>query len=230
MHTRMAPYELYLWLVLIVLQLSVGMASRRYMKVYLLSEAILGSVLLSIARLLSWQAYFRAFCVSIFAHEALLLFVVLAMIDAIRRYGLPTRRSTIPIQIAAGIAFAVAIGSSSSALALVYSPIWRLVICWDRAFQFAICLMIGFLPVYAVYVSASLPTPLILKIIGLGLYSATNAGALNKFIFCRTVTHMADFVYVGSLLIWFIAGRADREENPASTPVFELEDFPQCEG
>lgn len=228
MHTRMAPYEIYLWLAIIVLQFGVGMAGRSFMRTFLLSQTVLGATLLTIARATPWQVYLKAYCISTFLHEGLILFLTLAIIGSVRRCGLPDRQSIIPVQVAAGIAFALGIRSASSALVHLQSPSWRLLFSWDQAFQFAICLMIGFLPVYAIYLSASLSCSTILKIIGFGAYSAANAGALDKFVFCKTFSHIGDFVYLGTLLIWFIAARTDRTMYPVATAL-ELEDF-ECEG
>lgn len=222
-HTRIDPFTLHLWVSTIALQFGVGISSRGFLRVYLIAEAIIGSAALGIARLASWQSYILAYRGHTFLSEAITLFAILSLMNLVRRGGLPTRRSAYPIQIIIVASFAFGIHAAYPALALLKSPTWRLLLSWDQAFQVALCVMIGLVPIYTVYLSATLPKSLILKIIGFGAYSAANAGALDHFITHKTFCHMADFVYVGTLLIWFVAGREDHK-NDLADPALELED------
>lgn len=228
MHTRMDPFDFHLWLAILSLQFAVGLASRGFMRAYLIAYAIIGSAALGVARLASWQEYIVAYRAYTILGEAVSLFAILAIVNLVRLHGLPGRRFLLPIQIMIGISFSFGIRSASSALTLLKSPTWRLLLSWDQAFQVALCVLIGLIPIYVVYVSASLPNSLILKTISFGAYSAASAGALDHFIIFRTASHLADFVYIGSLLVWFIAARADRTTYPALTAL-ELGDS-QCEG
>lgn len=230
MHTKISTAHYLFWIALICFQWALGFYLRDSgflaLRVFLLAEAALGTILLTLAKtLLAWP-YFYAWIVASVMHEAISAFLLMAMVNAIRVRALPTRTSLLPIQIALLFSFAVAIYTSSIALhSLAHLAPWRLILSWDHAFWYAMCCMLVFAPFYAVAIGATIPRHLAITLAGFGLYATSNTGALAIMIAKRTgggFEYLSDFVYCISLVSWFIAAHLKATTSAPNEPATVL--------
>lgn len=230
MHTRISTAEVCLWLVIILCQASISafMRRRSFLRVYLISEAALGAVLLSIAKGLGAWTYFYSWVAGCFVHEGLAAALLFSLIMAVRRRGLPGRTSALPVLLGAFACLTFGLYTAQSALVLYHNPTWRLLFSWEHAWWTAICCLSGLVPLYAWAISATIPRNIGLTLLGFGAHAIAQAGFLDlKIIQQRGFAHASDVVYLFTLAIWVYASRSQSRETEI-LPQVPSSETPTC--
>lgn len=234
MHARLTLSGAALWLLIIGIQAMLAMSKGRglgFLKAFLATQSIIGCVLFVIARFAGSWTYFYFWCAGTVVHHALCAFLVTQIYTVVRRRGLPSRQSLIPLYIMGALSLMAGLHFAGAAAKILTSPLVRLVLPLDHALAFSILCMICLLPAYCIAISSSIPSRLYLVIGGFALYEATYTGKLAIWITSLRFTnqHTADFAYLFSLFLWLFALRSkspqvaaeSRDEYLITTPSAE---------
>lgn len=215
MHTRISSEEFGVWIALIAARWItgwiVGGGELQTLRIFLFCGAMVETGLAILAKTIEAWSYFHSWLGAALLHEVFSGFLVLALINRVRARSLPGRGSIIPVEIAFGTSLAFGIYTSSSALrSMAAMPAWRTIICWDHAFWWAICCLVGFVPFYAFCIGATIPRNIALSLAGFGVYAAANAGLLATIIARHrlgSIAHLPDFAICLTFLSWIYASR-----------------------
>lgn len=213
MHARLTLLDAVLWLLIIGIQAMLAMSKGRglgFLKAFLAAESITSSVLFVIIRCAGPWTYFYSWCADAIVHHALCAFLVSQIYTIIRQRGIPSRQSLIPVYIMGALSLMAGLHFAGLAAKILTSPLVRLVLPLDHALSFSLLCMICFLPAYCIVIASSIPSRLYLVIGGFAIYEATSAGMTSVWITSLrfTAQHAAEFAYLISLFLWFVALRS----------------------
>lgn len=209
---RLSLSNAAIWLVIIALQAVVACTKGRnlgFLRAFLGTQSIMGCILFTV-RVSLPSAYFYSWCACTVVHHALCAFLVAQIYTVVIRRGLPSRQSLVPLYIIVALSLMAGLHFAGAAAKILTSPLVRLVLPLDHALAFSLLCMICFLPAYCIAIASSIPSRLYLVIGGFALYEATSAGMMSVWITSPRFTnqHAADFAYLFSLFLWFVALRS----------------------
>lgn len=219
MHRPPSLSSAALWLLIIAVQAVLAGHKGRglgFLKVFMGAQSVMGLALFTTCRLAGPWTYFYSWCAATLIHHGLCAYLTSQIYDVVRRRGLPSRQSAIPLYVMGAVAMFAGLRFAGIAANLLKSPQAKLVLPLDHAFAFAVVCMLAVLPAYCVALSSSIPRRLYLVVGGFALYEATYAGKIAVWITSSRFTahHIADFAYLVSLALWFFALRTKQAGQP----------------
>jgi hypothetical protein len=198
-----------LWLAIIGMQAILAIKGRGldFLKHFLAAQSVMGCILFTINCLAGHRAYLYSWCSATVVHHGLCAFLTYRLYLVVRERGLPSRQSPVPIYIMAAGALLIGLRYAGVAAALITNATVRLVLPLDHAFSFAVVCLLSVLPLYSAVISSTIPKQIYLVIAGFALYEATYAGKVGFWITSHVFVahHAADFAYLISLSLWYLA-------------------------
>lgn len=232
MHTNVTHPQLIIWIAVMAGQLAVGCVAwhRRCVALaaYLGIELANSLTLFALAHLVSARAYYEAYCIATVVDYGAQVFLVAYFYSAIRKTGIPSKSHPIFLQVMAGTLLGVAILTVQFPLTNISHPEWRLALTADHTVFCWLCLLLSAAPLYAWVIDSAKDTRLVLTYLGIALYVAVRAGAVDMAISSHLVTrarHLPEVAYFASLILWCIScftSSACHQWDPAQTELLKV--------
>lgn len=158
--------------------------------------------------------YFYAWIAGTVLHHGLCAFLLANLFTIVRRRGLPSRQSVLPLYIMCSGALMLGFHFAGISYGLLHCDPARLIYPMDHAFSFAIASMVAFLPLYSIAISATIPTNVRFVIAGFAIYEFAYVGMVSSVIVYNRIylPHAVDLVYLVSLVLWHTAIRSKHPE------------------
>lgn len=195
---------------------------------YLGVELANSFILFALAPLISARAYYVAYCIATVVDYGAQLFLVAYFYSAVRKTGIPGKNHPIFLQILAGALLGVAILTIPFPLTNITHPEWRLALTADHTVFYWLCLLLTAAPFYAWVIDSGKDTRLVLTYLGIAVYVAVRAGAVDVAISSHLVTrarHFPEIAYLVSLILWCTScftSSACHQWDPAQTELLKV--------
>lgn len=229
MHSQISQTQYIVWFSVMVGQLIVAIRAwhcRSHAVAVYLTWSLSDFIILSlVAKLGSAKAYYVAYCIGIPVDYAAQIFLLVSLFAAVRTTGIPGKNHALYFQVIVCIVAGVAIFMLPFSLQNITHPQWRWALGIDKVFYSWLCFMLILAPIYAWIVDAAKDLQLTLNYVGLAIFAAVNAGAIDIVIKshlarAEQLLFVPDIAYFFSLVLWFISCHfkpASHQWDPAQT-------------
>ncbi len=220
MHTQIDTVRLVFWAFLISAEYTIGLAAsgsrQKYLRHYLLSEAMIGTSLWVLSRTIDAWAYFHCWCIGTILDDAASFYLAWSILSQVRVRAIPSRQSRAAIYLATLISFSIGIFTAGTGMTLL-SPEWKTILSLDHAFWSGAACLVALTSLYAWLSLSPLPRRMTLTFADFALYNVIHSGLFDLMVLSGSANRFAwisDCVYVLSLLFWFVSTRIEDEQIP----------------